>query len=275
MRRLLSILFALGGGATIMLQVGPHDAATNVCNWLSFWSACKQTLPESFDRWAWMFPAALLAVALGIIVWTPSVHIFQMWKKRYRLKEEKPESKLACSFDPSCVRPDSKITYFPVPNEPYPEGVSITTNMSMAPFGTSEDVTYYCLKVETKSVPSVAKCQGRLLWIDRGNERVLGQPIILPFSPSENNDALNKEIRSGVPEYLDFMAITDYNRVRLTPPKHRHPSSVDYDKIFSAPGDYTLRIAITSETPPIQCDVEFKWTGDRATSEITCREVSI
>jgi hypothetical protein len=112
------------------------------------------------------------------------------------------------------------------------------------------------------------------LWIKRGDERVLDAPIILTFSPSENNDTLSKEIRSGVAEYLDFMVINDFNRVQLTPPKHRHTSFVDYNKIFSKPGDYIMRIAITSETPTVQCDVEFKWTGNRETVEIACHEAS-
>jgi hypothetical protein len=85
MRRLFSALFALGGGVALMLQVGPHDAATNVCNWLPFWAVCKQFLPESFDKWAWVFPAALFAAAVGVLIWTPSFHLFHAWKNRQGL----------------------------------------------------------------------------------------------------------------------------------------------------------------------------------------------
>lgn len=77
MRKLFSTLFALAGTAAIMLQVGPHDAGTNFCNWLSIWTACKQSLPEWFDRWPWTFPVVLLIAAFATIVWTPSVHLLR------------------------------------------------------------------------------------------------------------------------------------------------------------------------------------------------------
>jgi hypothetical protein len=83
MRRILSGLFALSGGAGLMLQVGPHDAATNFCNWLSFWQSCSQSLPSWFDRWAWLFPATLLCVAIGLLIWPTATHILKMaWSDR-------------------------------------------------------------------------------------------------------------------------------------------------------------------------------------------------
>lgn len=87
MRKIFSVLFGLGGGATLMLQVGPHDAATNVCSWLSFWGGCLQSLPDSFNKWAWVFPTSLFALAVGILIWTPAVHIFAAWKNRRGLSD--------------------------------------------------------------------------------------------------------------------------------------------------------------------------------------------
>jgi hypothetical protein len=80
MRKLFSALLALSGGAAIMLQVGPHDAASNFCNWLSFWHQCRQSLPSSFDKWAWLFPAGLFAIALLIVAWMPLAHLLRTWK---------------------------------------------------------------------------------------------------------------------------------------------------------------------------------------------------
>jgi hypothetical protein len=122
---------------------------------------------------------------------------FSVWVRERRIVDELRERirpKLKCSFrmdDEACVRRDSKITYFKVPNKPFPEGVTITTSPSVAYLGSFDDVTYYRLKVETNSAVPVADCRGRFLWIDREGERVLGAPFILPFWPSENEDALS------------------------------------------------------------------------------------
>ncbi len=69
MRKVLSGLFALSGGGGMMPQVGPHDAATNFCNWLSSWETCSQALPGWFDRWAWLFPTTLFCLAIGLLIW--------------------------------------------------------------------------------------------------------------------------------------------------------------------------------------------------------------
>jgi hypothetical protein len=69
MRKLLSTLIALFGFASLMLQVGPHDAGTNFCNWVVFWRDCPQSLPVWFSQWAWVFPAVLFFVAIGVFVW--------------------------------------------------------------------------------------------------------------------------------------------------------------------------------------------------------------
>jgi len=65
MRKILSGLFAFcGAGLALLMQVGPHDAATNFCNWMPFWQPCQQSLSNWFDRWAWTFPTTLLGAAL-------------------------------------------------------------------------------------------------------------------------------------------------------------------------------------------------------------------
>jgi hypothetical protein len=75
----------LGFSAGLMMQVGPHDAATNVCNWLSFWQSCSASLPGSFDKWAWMLPASLLCAAAILLLWAPAAAVIEAWSKRYGL----------------------------------------------------------------------------------------------------------------------------------------------------------------------------------------------
>ncbi|HEX3506652.1 MAG TPA: hypothetical protein VHU22_24995 [Xanthobacteraceae bacterium] len=87
MRKLFSTLLALIGVAALMPEVGPHDAAANVCSWVSFWGACLQSLPLSFDKWAWLFPAVLFATAFSVLIWTPAFHLFKKWSDRHGLIE--------------------------------------------------------------------------------------------------------------------------------------------------------------------------------------------
>jgi len=55
---------------TLMMQVGPHDAATNVCGYLPIWHECLKSLPPWFDSWAWLFPVALLCLCVfGLVIW--------------------------------------------------------------------------------------------------------------------------------------------------------------------------------------------------------------
>ena len=44
---------------------------------------CSQSLPSWFDRWAWLFPATLLCVAIGLLIWPTATHILKMaWSDR-------------------------------------------------------------------------------------------------------------------------------------------------------------------------------------------------
>jgi hypothetical protein len=161
--------------------------------------------------------------------------------------------RLKCSFDmndPACLRPNTEITFIQAGDAVFPQGVTITIS-SLRPLFTQQSIrsTYFRLKVETESVAVVAKCRGRLLSITRDGQNLLGEPLILPFAPSENLDSLSKEIHQGIPEYVDFLAITDGNMVLLTPPKHHHPSSVKYENIFSRPGEYMLIL----HSAPLPC----------------------
>ena len=98
------------------------------------------------------------------------------------------------------------------------------------------------------------------------------EPTVLPFAPSEHGDAASKRIHRGSPAFLDFMFISEDNRAEIIPLGFTGSSSVDWRRIFSEPGLYVMRINILSDTPTVAVDLSFNWTGDRATSWITCRE---
>jgi hypothetical protein len=66
----------IGGGSGFMMGVGPHDAATNFCNWLSIWRSCPQALDGWFDQWGWMFPVSLILFSLGLFFWPALMRLF-------------------------------------------------------------------------------------------------------------------------------------------------------------------------------------------------------
>jgi hypothetical protein len=50
-----------------MMQVGPHDAATNLCGWIEHViPSCLTWLPSNFDKWGWIAPITFFA---GGLIW--------------------------------------------------------------------------------------------------------------------------------------------------------------------------------------------------------------
>jgi hypothetical protein len=212
---------------------------------------------------------------------------------------EKIRPKLKCSFDmkdAGCVRPNTKFSRrrpaFALPasdntitrNWTYDVSAlsdqgTIGPTAGVWKIGMEDETspltaTYYRLKVECDGFYRVSDCVGRIEWIKKGENLIDNwEPVQLPFAPAERPEAISKQIRNGSPEFLDFMFITETNLAQLVTYRFVGSSSVDWREILAKPDLYTLRINILSNTPTIAVDVFFKWTGDRSTSEITCREI--
>lgn len=78
MRKIAGIILSvLGGLAALMLPVGPHDAATNFCGWLSPWRGCLEALPAWFDNWSWVLPLVFFGIAAVLLIW-PSFQILRL-----------------------------------------------------------------------------------------------------------------------------------------------------------------------------------------------------
>jgi hypothetical protein len=86
MRKLFSALPAiLGGLLVLMMEVGPHDAAANFCNWLSiFLPTCFQFLPRRFDSWAWALPALLIFLSLVLLILPAVAKLFLKLRQHKR-----------------------------------------------------------------------------------------------------------------------------------------------------------------------------------------------
>jgi hypothetical protein len=124
--------------------------------------------------------------------------------------------------------------------------------------------TYYRVKVTAKN-GTVGDCRGKLISLKRQSKSMVGD-IILPFAPSENADALNKTIHENDNEHLDFLFIHDTGHVELTPYKFLGPSGVDWQNLFSEPGDYAFDIRVFSPAAQAAITIFFHWTGDPKTS---------
>jgi hypothetical protein len=165
------------------------------------------------------------------------------------LLERRLKPKIKCSFSSAhadCIRPNTVVSFL---------------NRKIV-------CTYYRIKVEADCSGHVSDCRGHLLFIKHGNKIIFqGENIILPFAHSDKNDAV---VYEGVPEYLDFLVITDDNEISSATRGFKVPSSINYQELFSQPGDYEFDVVISSpKGPSVSIKPVLKWSGDRLTSKMT------
>jgi hypothetical protein len=129
---------------------------------------------------------------------------------------------------------------------------------------------WYRIKVDAENSTNVRGCQGRLTLIKRGDDVILsGENPVLPFAPGENADSTAKTIHPGIPEFLDFLFITDDNQVVPALPRGIGASSVNWGALFSQAGVYAMEIAITSnDSVPVPIIINFDWTLDHNTARL-------
>jgi hypothetical protein len=166
--------------------------------------------------------------------------------------------RLRCSFDmndPGCRRPNTAINVSDIAYN----HLSIQTRCD-----------WYRVKVETRGTENICGCRGRLISIKRGEAVLLsGENPVLPFAPYERSDAVAKTIHPNVPEYLDLLAITEFNQVIIILHEFQGSTSVNWPDIFSLQGDYLIEIAVVSDNAPsASLRLLFKWRLNRTASEI-------
>jgi hypothetical protein len=274
------------GGAAIAIYAVLQNAYQN---------AFQAWFLEELKERGYQDQLALFVTRLLPIVPNLGLAIAIVWLVYWYVKrdfEERIRPRLKCSFsmaDTGCVRPNTRFSNgmgfaysstsstsamavgmgLPTDN---PGTLQPTTGVSLFSGPTG---TYYRLKVACDGIESVSNCRGRLETINKNGVPVNWEPCTLPFVSAQSVDSLAKRIHSGSPEHLDFMFISDSNRVQLTPPDFRGSSSVDWQNLFNETAIYVLRINILSDANTVACDLTFRWTGDRATSEITCQPVNL
>jgi hypothetical protein len=228
---------------------------------------------------------AKVLIAIGAIGMVASIcHAFLSHKKK-----KLPE--LRCSFNPKdiggCVCPNiilkrtdritgmrpsmasSAPTYF-MGGTPFVfEGTMVPTTAITQPtveIANADRGTYYRVKVSAENGNALS-CKGKLFSLVKG-KKLIAEQLLLPFAPAGNPDALEKTIHEGSPEHLDFLFISDTNRVELTLPGFVGPSGVEWQSLFDTPGDYSFDFQVLSPTTKGKTTVLFHWTGNRSTSHL-------
>jgi hypothetical protein len=78
-----------------------------------------------------------------------------------------------------------------------------------------------------------------------------------------------KDIISGTEEFVDFIAISKHNELRIAVSGLVMPGSISRDELFPSPGKYHLSVVFYSpELVPVRATLTLKWTGDRKTTEL-------
>lgn len=251
--------------------------------------ACLTLIVAPYS-WAWW-----ILLGGGILMVVVSIGDFLV---RYFTPKKSPT--LRCSFDQGdiggCVCPNiilnrrsmlapDRLKNLPMSNassaptfatgfpSPYTQAIESTgTVVPTAPIYfyaalPSEKGTYYRIKVSAEH-GTVFSCKGRLESLKRGSQKIIPEPIDLPFAPAKNPDHANKTIHVEHPEHVDFLFIANDNHVEVTPPNFYGPSNVEWSTLFSVPGDYVFDIGVLSPTSQASITILFHWTGKRDTSRL-------
>jgi hypothetical protein len=194
-----------------------------------------------------------LTSAFGLlIVWALYLRIHHEFEDDLK---ERLRPKFACSFamtDSNCVHESVVRSARPA------AGTSVSANR----------MTSFRLKVAADRIGSVDGCRGRLVSIRRDHETVLdGERLVLPFLPATGADAAGKRIDASVPEFLEFLQISDRNTVDV--PQVTRSNAINVTSLMLQPGDYTFVIIISSPESAATVTPVLHWTGDRKTASVT------
>ena len=100
--------------------------------------------------------------------------------------------------------------------------------------------------METDAIGHVDDCRGRLLSVEKDGVVVLaGEVLQLPFAPSTSDDAINKRIDDGVPQFLDVLVKFD-NNIAVATKDLVFPASIDMRGLFEASGTYIINVVVSA-----------------------------
>jgi hypothetical protein len=130
---------------------------------------------------------------------------------------------------------------------------------------------FHRMKIETDRTHSVANCKGQLISIEKdGFEIWGGHREDLTFDPGEPDNSTHANIRCSVPEHLDVIVISEFNKIRMGTfgRKWTYPKSPQ--ELFATPGEYHLFVVVSADgMESIPNKIKFNWTGNWSTSDLS------
>ena len=240
-------LFAKGEEASVLFQT---------VNWLVLALAGASLIDDRHLHESLRYVASAWLLFL-LFVYAP----YRVWlkdSKRADNAEAQLRPRLKCSFDKShgCQHKTKLQARAPIPG----------TGMQVV---ASSRVRFFRVRIEAEGIGVIKDCSGHLLSLKRNGRTLFDHDsITLPIAPAERENPTVKDIRAGVPEYLDVFLLMDTNHVKITSPGFLLPISLDANTLFSGPGEYTFHVVVSApESPPVPVDIVLKWTGDWETAE--------
>jgi hypothetical protein len=169
--------------------------------------------------------------------------------------------RLRCSFDTKggCFWPNTIVTSTKFTNQPDDGGLQQIIERRQC--------DWYRVKLDADG-GSIPGCRARLISIKRDDVPIFASDTP-PLQIAHHGQDEPVTVHEGISEYVDFLAIYEDNVVDICVPPNRRTSALDWDNMFSKPGNYRIRVSVVSpnaETDSI--DVTLNWTGDKATSDL-------
>ena len=218
------------------------------------WIGLTIAQPDVQKYW----PVALVTFFLVLVLVVTPFRMWQRERRRAEGAELKLNPKLKVTFDKSqgCQHKTKLKARAMIPGQ----GVQVVA---------SSRVRYFRVRIETQGIGVIKDCSGYLLSLKRDGRTLFDHDsIALPIAPAERENSTIKDVRAGIPEYLDVFLVMDTNKVKITSPGFVLPISIDPNTLFSGPGEYRFHVVVSApDSAPAPIDVVLKWTGDWESAE--------
>lgn len=208
---------------------------------------------------------------IGLAIIAVAITIYRVWateRKRVVVLQEKlrPKLKFSCGKNVAgCFIPTTVNHAILISN-------GTTQHIVPAPV----KMNYFRVAVETDGATAVSGCCGTVKLIKKNDVvKMGGENLQLTFAPGSDSDATAKTIRDKDTAYLDVLTITEKNDIIITTKNFQYPNSIDFRSLFKEIGEYVLTIIVSgNDIVSSTVELNFNWTGDWQTAEVSCLAVN-
>lgn len=127
--------------------------------------------------------------------------------------------------------------------------------------------------VRSIGVNSLINCHARLIEISKDGKTLWsGEEVLLTFVISNDKYEVYKELHNDMPSYLEILGVKD-GEVKIASNRHKRGITWNGKDPVQDNGIYTLKVTVMAVNAlPIECLLEFIWTGQFATSSMRLTE---